>query len=40
MRTFIVSLIAAVVIALGAGLVLSQFAETAAVGFSTSAVRL
>jgi hypothetical protein len=40
MRTFIVSLIAAAVIALGAGLVLSQLPETAAVGFSTSAVRL
>jgi hypothetical protein len=40
MRTVVVSIIAAAVIALGAGLVLSQFAETAAVGFSTSAVRL
>jgi hypothetical protein len=40
MRTFIVSLIAAAMIALGAGLVLSQFAETAGVGFSASAVRL
>jgi hypothetical protein len=40
MRTFIVSIIAAVVISLGAGLALSQFRETAAVGFSTSAVRL
>jgi hypothetical protein len=39
-RTLIVSFIAAVVIALGAGLVLSQFAETDAVGFSTSAVHL
>jgi|GraSoiStandDraft_36_1057302.scaffolds.fasta_scaffold2259405_1 hypothetical protein len=40
MRTFIVSLVAAVVIAAGAGVVLSKFAETAAVAFSTSAVRL
>jgi hypothetical protein len=40
MRTVVVSIIAAAVIALAAGLVLSQFAETAAVGFSTSAVRL
>jgi hypothetical protein len=40
MRTVVVSIIAAAVIALGAGLVLSQFAETAAVGFSTSAVLL
>jgi hypothetical protein len=40
MRTFIVSIISAIVIALGAGLVLSQFAETPVVGFSTSAVRL
>jgi hypothetical protein len=40
MRTFIVSLIAAVVITVGAAAVLSKFQEPTAVGFSTSAVRL
>ena len=40
MRTFIVSLLAAVLIAVGAGAVLSKFQEPAAVAFSTSAVRL
>jgi hypothetical protein len=40
MRTFVVSLIAAVVIAVGAGAVLSRFQQPAAVAFSTSAVRL
>jgi hypothetical protein len=40
MRTFIVSLIAAAVISVGAAAVLSRFQEPAAVAFSTSAVRL
>jgi hypothetical protein len=40
MRTFIVSLVAAVLIAVGAWAVLSKFQESAAVAFSTSAVRL
>ena len=40
MRTFIVSLIAAVVISVAAAAVLSKFHEPAAVAFSTSAVRL
>jgi hypothetical protein len=40
MRTFIVSLAAAAVIALGVAAVLSEFREPAAVAFSTSAVRL
>ena len=40
MRTFVVSLIAAVVIAVGAAAALSEFRDPAAVAFSTSAVRL
>jgi hypothetical protein len=40
MRTFIVSLAAAAVIALGVAAVLSKFREPASVAFSTSAVRL
>jgi hypothetical protein len=40
MRTFIVSLIVAVVISVGAAAVLSKFQESAAAAFSTSAVRL
>jgi hypothetical protein len=40
MRTFIVSLTAAAVIAVGVAAALSQFQEPAATAFSTSAVRL
>jgi hypothetical protein len=40
MRTFIVSLIAAVVISVGAAAGLSKFHESAAGAFATSAVRL
>jgi hypothetical protein len=40
MRTFIVSLLAAAVIAVGAAAGLSQFQEPAAIAFATSAVRL
>jgi hypothetical protein len=40
MRTFMVSLLAAVLIAVAAGVVLSKFHEPAAAAFSTSAVRL
>jgi hypothetical protein len=40
MRSFIVSLIAAVAIAVGAEDILSRFQQPAAVAFSTSAVRL
>jgi hypothetical protein len=40
MRTFIVSLLAAVLISVGAAAVLSKVQEPAAVAFSTSAVRL
>jgi hypothetical protein len=40
MRPFIVSLIAAAVISVGAAAVLSKLHESAAVAFSTSAVRL
>jgi hypothetical protein len=40
MRTFIVSLIAAAVISVGAAGILSKFQEPVAGAFSTSAVRL
>lgn len=40
MRVFLVSLFAVAFIAVGAGLVLQEFQEPAAVAFSSSAVRL
>ncbi|MDJ1159608.1 hypothetical protein QNA08_15390 [Chelatococcus sp. SYSU_G07232] len=40
MRAFVLALIAAFVVALGASYVLSRFQEPASVAFSTSGVRL
>ncbi len=40
MRVFLVSLTAAVIIAVGAAVVLDRFQKPASVAFSTSAVRL